>query len=176
MTIPLGGTAIGTGLGSAAGFQKLVFKHLRDVSGLPVAPSSNRFDGMQNLDEFQRLSAELETATGAMALLLLAPAVGLRSSRVSDAVFTATHVAPHEAILQLPPFPHACGQFHPCQSSVIVVLIVSTSVCVTTVWFASAMVDIHIVVIVVVNVAVEFINKPNLLLSRGNLSPCVLSR
>ncbi|MCP4470863.1 MAG: aspartate ammonia-lyase [Gammaproteobacteria bacterium] len=67
LTIPLGGTAIGTGLGSAAGFQKLVFEHLRDVSGLPVVPSANRFDGMQNLDEFQRLSAELETATGAMA-------------------------------------------------------------------------------------------------------------
>jgi aspartate ammonia-lyase len=84
LTIPLGGTAIGTGLGSAVGFQKLVYEHLRDVSGLPVAPSGNRFDGMQNLDEFQRLSAELETATGAMAkiakdfiLLSSGPAGGL---------------------------------------------------------------------------------------------------
>ena len=84
LTIPLGGTAIGTGLGSAAGFQKLVFEQLRDVSGLPVEPSPNRFDGMQNLDEFQRLSAELETATGAMAkiakdfiLLSSGPAGGL---------------------------------------------------------------------------------------------------
>ena len=84
LTIPLGGTAIGTGLGSAVGFKKLVFEHLRDVSGLPVASSGNRFDGMQNLDEFQRLSAELETATGAMAkiakdfiLLSSGPAGGL---------------------------------------------------------------------------------------------------
>jgi aspartate ammonia-lyase len=84
LTIPLGGTAIGTGLGSVAGFQKAVFEHLRDISGLPIEPSHNRFDGMQNLDEFQRLSAELETATGAMAkiakdfiLLSSGPAGGL---------------------------------------------------------------------------------------------------
>ena len=84
LTIPLGGTAIGTGLGSACGFQKIVFEHLRELSGLSVVPSQNRFDGMQNLDEFQRLSAELETVTGAMAkiakdfiLLSSGPAGGL---------------------------------------------------------------------------------------------------
>jgi len=84
LTIPLGGTAIGTGLGSAPGFQQAVFKHLREISGLPVVPVKNRFDGMQNLDEFQRFSAELETATGAMAkiakdfiLLSSGPAGGL---------------------------------------------------------------------------------------------------
>jgi len=43
-----------------------------------------------------------EMATGAMALLLIAPAVGVRASRVADAVFTATHIAPHEALFQLP--------------------------------------------------------------------------
>lgn len=84
LTIPLGGTAIGTGLGSAVGFQKTVFEQLRELSGLAVEPASNRFDGMQNLDEFQRLSAELETVTGAMAkiakdfiLLSSGPAGGL---------------------------------------------------------------------------------------------------
>jgi aspartate ammonia-lyase len=67
LTLPLGGTAIGTGLGSTAGFRHAVFEHLSQISGLPVAPSHNRFDAMQNLDELQRLSAELETASGAMA-------------------------------------------------------------------------------------------------------------
>ena len=43
-----------------------------------------------------------DMATGAMALLLIAPAVGVRASRVADAVFTATHIAPHEALFQLP--------------------------------------------------------------------------
>ncbi len=65
--IPLGGTAIGTGLGSVRGFRLEVFKRLRDICGLPVEPSANRFDGMQNLDEFQRLSAELETAAASLA-------------------------------------------------------------------------------------------------------------
>ncbi len=84
LTIPLGGTAIGTGLGSAAGFQKTVFEHLRELTGLAVTSAENRFDGMQNLDEFQRLSAELETVTGVMAkiakdfiLLSSGPAGGL---------------------------------------------------------------------------------------------------
>jgi len=80
----LGGTAIGTGLGSSRGFQAEVFKQLEMITGLPVTPSSNRFDGMQNMDELQRLSAELETVSGAMAkiardfiLLSSGPAGGL---------------------------------------------------------------------------------------------------
>jgi aspartate ammonia-lyase len=84
LAIPLGGTAIGTGLGSSRGFQAEVFKQLEMITGLPVTPSSNRFDGMQNMDELQRLSAELETVSGAMAkiardfiLLSSGPAGGL---------------------------------------------------------------------------------------------------
>jgi aspartate ammonia-lyase len=84
LALPLGGTAIGTGLGSTEGFQNIAFKHLSSFSGLPVMPGHNRFDAMQNLDEFQRLSSELETATGAMAkiakdfiLLSSGPAGGL---------------------------------------------------------------------------------------------------
>jgi len=84
LTIPLGGTAIGTGLGSNRGFQAEVFKQLEKITGLAVTPSKNRFDGMQNMDELQRLSAELETVSGAMAkiardfiLLSSGPAGGL---------------------------------------------------------------------------------------------------
>jgi len=67
LTLPLGGTAIGTGLGARPGFRRRVFQRLREITGLATEPAANRFDGMQNLDEFQRLSAELETATAAMA-------------------------------------------------------------------------------------------------------------
>jgi len=84
LAIPLGGTAIGTGLGSSRGFQAEVFKALEMITGLPVTPSNNRFDGMQNMDELQRLSSELETVSGAMAkiardfiLLSSGPAGGL---------------------------------------------------------------------------------------------------
>jgi len=84
LAIPLGGTAIGTGLGSSSGFQAEVFRQLQKITGLAVTPSGNRFDGMQNLDELQRLSAELETVAGVMAkiakdfiLLSSGPAGGL---------------------------------------------------------------------------------------------------
>ncbi|MEC9391298.1 MAG: hypothetical protein VX944_14585 [Myxococcota bacterium] len=43
-----------------------------------------------------------DLATGALALLMLAPAVGVRRGRVADAIFTATHVSPHDALYQLP--------------------------------------------------------------------------
>ena len=84
LTLPLGGTAVGTGLGASAGFRDGVFESLREVTGLGLQANANRFDGMQNLDEFQRLSAELETATAALAkiakdfiLLSSGPAGGL---------------------------------------------------------------------------------------------------
>lgn len=67
LAIPLGGTAIGTGLGSVKGFRAGAIAHLKALTGMAIEPSGNSFDGMQNLDEFQRLSAELETATGALA-------------------------------------------------------------------------------------------------------------
>ena len=43
-----------------------------------------------------------DLATGALALLMLAPAVGVRRGRVADAIFTATHVSPHDALYHLP--------------------------------------------------------------------------
>ena len=65
--IPLGGTAIGTGLGAESGFKRLVFSHLRKLTNSDIMPIGNSFDGIQNLDELQRLSGELQVATGAMA-------------------------------------------------------------------------------------------------------------
>jgi hypothetical protein len=46
------------------------------------------------------LSGDL--ATGAMALLLLSPAVGSRNGGVANAIFTVTHISPHDALFQLP--------------------------------------------------------------------------
>jgi hypothetical protein len=46
------------------------------------------------------LSGDL--ATGAMALLLLSPAVGSRNGGVANAIFNATHISPHDALFQLP--------------------------------------------------------------------------
>ena len=89
LALPLGGTAVGTGLGARPGFRARLFEALRDITGLEVEATQNRFDAMQNLDEFQRLSAELEVASAAMAkiakdLILLSsgPAGGLAEIRL----------------------------------------------------------------------------------------------
>lgn len=66
LTLPLGGTAIGTGLGAPKGYIPVVFRHLGTVTGLPVLPAENIFDGMQNADTFARFSGELKT--GAVAI------------------------------------------------------------------------------------------------------------
>ncbi|KAL2109253.1 hypothetical protein VUR80DRAFT_2773 [Thermomyces stellatus] len=59
LTVPLGGTAIGTGFGSGPHYKKAVFRHLSSLFGAEVKPAANAFDGMQNMDACARLSAEL---------------------------------------------------------------------------------------------------------------------
>lgn len=59
LEVPLGGTAIGTGFGVRPGYRKAVFEHLVQLSGEPIQPSRNAFDGMQNMDTCARLSAEI---------------------------------------------------------------------------------------------------------------------
>ena len=61
-TLPLGGTAIGTGFGSDAGYKQRVFAHLASITGTEFEPATDPFDAMQNLDVFCRVSAELRTA------------------------------------------------------------------------------------------------------------------
>ena len=60
LALPLGGTAVGTGVGSLPGYSEAVFVHLRQISGLNVVPADNRFDSMQNADVYIRLSATLK--------------------------------------------------------------------------------------------------------------------
>jgi aspartate ammonia-lyase len=66
LCVPLGGTAIGTGLGSTLGFKAAVYEQLNKHFALNLQASKNSFDGMQNLDDAQRLSGELEVLSGAM--------------------------------------------------------------------------------------------------------------
>jgi aspartate ammonia-lyase len=60
-TLPLGGTAIGTGFGAPAGYRAAVYQHLRSVTGVDYQAPANPFDAMQNMDVFSRVSAELRT-------------------------------------------------------------------------------------------------------------------
>lgn len=62
LTLPLGGSAIGTGLGSDPGYPEAIYRHLSAGLGLPVRPGDDPFDAMQNSDAFSRVSAEIRIA------------------------------------------------------------------------------------------------------------------
>ncbi|WP_343315318.1 aspartate ammonia-lyase [Brucella sp. BE17] len=59
LVLPLGGTAIGTGLGSAPGYRGAVYQHLKKIVGADVRPGKDMFDAMQNADAFARVSSEI---------------------------------------------------------------------------------------------------------------------
>ena len=60
LTLPLGGTAIGTELGAGAGFIEAAYLHLSKIIGYEVVPDNNFFDGLQNADIYIDLSANLK--------------------------------------------------------------------------------------------------------------------
>ena len=81
-TLPLGGTAIGTGLVARPGYKQAVYHHLSNLLSYPVSPSPNMFDGMQNADSFARVSAELRIAAeliGKISLDLIMLSSGTKS-------------------------------------------------------------------------------------------------
>jgi len=80
--LPLGGTAIGTGLGSRPGYKEAVYRHLSKDVGKPLRPSENMFDGMQNSDNFARVSSEFRIAAeviGKISLDLIILSSGTKS-------------------------------------------------------------------------------------------------
>lgn len=66
-TLPLGGTAIGTGFGAPPGYRAAVYAHLRGITDVEFEAPSNAFDAMQNMDVFSRVSAELRTCAVSLA-------------------------------------------------------------------------------------------------------------
>ena len=66
-TLPLGGTAIGTGFGAPPGYRAAVYAHLRSITGVDYQAPANSFDAMQNMDVFSRVSAELRTCAVSLA-------------------------------------------------------------------------------------------------------------
>jgi fumarate hydratase, class II len=57
--IPLGGTAVGTGLGSPEGWRPLVVATLAQVSGLPVTPAADALSSQSARDSLVELSGQL---------------------------------------------------------------------------------------------------------------------
>lgn len=66
-TLPLGGTAIGTGFGSPAGYRAAVYRQLSALTGIDWQAPANPFDAMQNMDVFSRVSGELRTCSASLA-------------------------------------------------------------------------------------------------------------
>lgn len=67
LTLPLGGTAIGTGLGAPPGYRQRVYEHLSELTGIMWRMPADAFDAMQNADGFARLSAEIRTSALSLA-------------------------------------------------------------------------------------------------------------
>jgi aspartate ammonia-lyase len=59
LEVPLGATAIGTGIGAAPGYGQAVLGFLAEETGLPVRGSSDLFDALANLDQYVDVAAQL---------------------------------------------------------------------------------------------------------------------
>lgn len=85
----IGGSAAGTGLNTKPGYRERVVKLLSEQTGLEVSPSANRFEAMQSMAPFVRVSAALRTAavelgriSNDLRLLASGPTTGLAEIRL----------------------------------------------------------------------------------------------
>ena len=76
--LPIGGTAIGTGLNADPDFGKLVVKKINDITGMKFCPSKNRFEALQNRDAAVETSGALRSV--AVSLMKIANDLRLLSS------------------------------------------------------------------------------------------------
>ncbi|WP_347039348.1 class II fumarate hydratase [Glutamicibacter halophytocola] len=59
--VPLGGTAVGTGINTPEGFPQKVIEFLREDTGLPITEARNHFEAQANRDGLVEASAALRT-------------------------------------------------------------------------------------------------------------------
>ena len=65
LSLPLGATAVGTGLGAFKGYRPAVIKEIQTLTGLSVQSDEDLFDGLQNTDLYVQASGLLKSlATG----------------------------------------------------------------------------------------------------------------
>ncbi|MCZ4351790.1 lyase family protein [Roseovarius aestuarii] len=67
--VPMGGTAIGTGLGAAPRYRAAIGAALTQAFGTQISLAEDPFDAMHSADGFVRLSAELRNLSATMAKL-----------------------------------------------------------------------------------------------------------
>jgi len=64
--IPLGGTAVGTGLNAKPKFAEKTIKKIADITGKPFVPSRNKFEAMAAHDAFVEISGVLKTLAASL--------------------------------------------------------------------------------------------------------------
>ena len=64
LELGIGGSAVGTGLNTAPGYQKLIVGHLALLTGLPVTSAEDMREAMQSMRPFLEVSAALRNLAG----------------------------------------------------------------------------------------------------------------
>ena len=60
LELPVGGTAVGTGINTPSGYDKLAVSILQQLTGLPFTASENKFEAMASHDSFVEMSGALK--------------------------------------------------------------------------------------------------------------------
>jgi aspartate ammonia-lyase len=89
--IPLGGSAVGTGINTVPGFRALAVRYYAELSGLPLRPARDPFETMQSRwpmglasGWLRSLSTELVRIANDLRLLSSGPATGLDEIRLPE--------------------------------------------------------------------------------------------
>lgn len=69
MVIPMGGTAIGTGLNATPDYMRLIVPKLSEVTGLPLKQADDLIDAIQNSDVYVEVSNTLTTLAATLSKL-----------------------------------------------------------------------------------------------------------
>jgi fumarate hydratase, class II len=89
--LPLGGTAVGTGVNTPPGFAPAVIERLRDATGLPLTEARNHFEAQGARDGLVEASGQLRTVAASLYKIVndirwmgSGPRAGLRELRLPD--------------------------------------------------------------------------------------------
>ncbi|MBX6750315.1 MAG: class II fumarate hydratase [Micromonosporaceae bacterium] len=89
--LPLGGTAVGTGINTPPGFAPRVIERLREMTGLPLSEARNHFEAQGARDALVECSGQLRVIAGSLYKIAndirwmgSGPRAGLRELRIPD--------------------------------------------------------------------------------------------
>jgi fumarate hydratase class II len=89
--LPLGGTAVGTGINTPPGFAVRVIERLRQMTGLPLSEARNHFEAQGARDALVECSGQLRVVAGSLYKIAndirwmgSGPRAGLRELRIPD--------------------------------------------------------------------------------------------